>query len=379
MTLPRKVEHLVIGGGLAGSMAGLRLAEAGREVLLVERERGPRPKVCGEFLSAEAVEYLRAAGVDPLRYGAQPVRGLRFSAGARVIETELPFSALSLSRTTLDELLLRCAESSGCAVARGAAVERLTRADGEWQAATDDGAMVRAAHVVLASGKHDVRGWARPSGAQNDLIGFKMHWRLAPEQARELAGCIELHQFSGGYGGLVAVEDGTANLSLVVRRRLFQQLGSWPALLVHMRARNELLAARLAGAQPAWERPMAVSAIPYGYLARSSDGVWRVGDQAAVIPSFTGDGMAIAMHSACLAVERILAGGTIEEYQRDLAAQLRGGMRIATALSRLMASGIAGFVAPVAMAVLPYLLEPIARATRIPAQALVGAPSLRDC
>ena len=80
--------------------------------------------------------------------------------------------------------------------------------------------------------------------------------------------------------------------------------------------------------------------------------------------------MAIAMHSACLAVERILAGGTIEEYQRDLAAQLRGGMRIATALSRLMASGIAGFVAPAAMAVLPYLLEPVARATRIPSSAL---------
>jgi flavin-dependent dehydrogenase len=370
MTLPRRVEHLVIGGGLAGSMAGLRLAEAGREVLLLERERGPRPKVCGEFLSAEAVEYLRAAGVDPLRYGAQAVRGLRFSGGARVIETELPFSALSLSRTILDELLLRCAESSGCAVARGAAVERLTRADGEWQAATDDGAMVRAAHVVLASGKHDVRGWARAGGAQNDLIGFKMHWRLSPEQARELAGCIELHQFSGGYGGLVAVEGGAANLSLVVRRRLFQQLGSWPALLVHMRARNELLAARLAGAQPAWERPMAVSSIPYGYLARSSDGAWRVGDQVAVIPSFTGDGMAIAMHSACMAVERMSEGRSVVEYQRELAAQLRGGMRIATALSRLMASGIAGFVAPAAMAVLPYLLEPVARATRIPSSAL---------
>jgi flavin-dependent dehydrogenase len=137
-----------------------------------------------------------------------------------------------------------------------------------------------------------------------------------------------------------------------------------------MSARNELLEARLAAAEPAWERPMAVSAIPYGYLARSSDGVWRVGDQVAVIPSFTGDGMAIAMHSASMAVESLLAGRSVPEYQERLGAQLRGGMRIATALSRLMASGIAGLVAPVAMAVLPYLLAPIARATRIPSSSL---------
>jgi flavin-dependent dehydrogenase len=352
-------------------MAALRLAEAGREVVLLERERGPRPKVCGEFLSAEAIDYLRAAGVDPLRYGAQQVKGLRFSAGTRVVETELPFPAMSLSRAVLDEQLLRCAESSGCSVARGVAVEKLVRAGDEWHAHTEDGRTVHAANVVLASGKHDLRGWARPHGAQNDLIGFKMHWRLAPWQSHDLARHIELHQFAGGYGGLVAVEDGAANLSVVVRRSLFRQLGGWPALLAHMRAHNTLLDARMTEAVPAWERPMAISSIPYGYLARHSDGLWRVGDQAAVIPSFTGDGMAIAMHSACMAVEMMLASRAVEEYQRVLTAQLRGGMRIATALSRLMASGIAGLVAPAAMAVLPYLLGTIAWATRIPRSALL--------
>jgi len=53
------IENLVIGGGPAGSMLALRLAGSGREVRLLEKEREPHHKVCGEFLSAEAVEYLR--------------------------------------------------------------------------------------------------------------------------------------------------------------------------------------------------------------------------------------------------------------------------------------------------------------------------------
>ena len=369
----RSVECLVIGGGLAGAMAGLRLAEAGRAVLLVERESGPRAKVCGEFLSAEAVAYLRGAGVDPLRYGARPVRRLRFSAGARVVETELPFHALSLSREVLDEQLLRRAEDRGCTVIRGVAVEKLTREDQGWQAFTDVGDAIGATQVVLASGKHDVRGWARAGGVQNDLIGFKMHWRLASE----LGGAIELHQFAGGYGGLVEVEDGAANLSVVVRRSVYQRLGGWPGLVAHMRRGNRSLDERLDGSEALWERPLAISSIPYGYLARGTDGCWRVGDQAAVIPSFTGDGMAIALHSAAMAVEMMVAGQGALEYQKRLAAQLRRGMRIGTVLSRLMASRGARVVAPAAMVVLPLVLGTIARATRIPERALIPV-ALRD-
>ena len=53
----------MIGGGLAGSMVAMRLASAGREVVLLEKEREAHHKVCGEFLSREAIHYL-AAGRD---------------------------------------------------------------------------------------------------------------------------------------------------------------------------------------------------------------------------------------------------------------------------------------------------------------------------
>ena len=71
---------------LAGSMAALRLARAGRQVMLVEREVAAHAKVCGEFLSPEAVAYLRQAGVDPLALGAASIGRLRVLKGRRAIE-----------------------------------------------------------------------------------------------------------------------------------------------------------------------------------------------------------------------------------------------------------------------------------------------------
>src|ERR1700678_1490057 len=120
-----RVECLAIGGGLAGAMAAMRLTQAGREDLLIEKERTAHDKVCGEFLSPEAVAYLREAGVEPLGLGAARLRRVRLAAGERVIDASLPFEALSLSRRMLDEALLTKADEAGCVVRRGTAVERL--------------------------------------------------------------------------------------------------------------------------------------------------------------------------------------------------------------------------------------------------------------
>ena len=67
---PSTVDHLIIGGGPAGSILALRLAAAGRQVTLIEREHEPHHKVCGEFLSREAIDYLTQVGVSPRDLGA---------------------------------------------------------------------------------------------------------------------------------------------------------------------------------------------------------------------------------------------------------------------------------------------------------------------
>lgn len=366
-------ECLVIGGGLAGSMAALRLARAGRQVMLVEREVAAHAKVCGEFLSPEAVAYLRQAGVDPLALGAASIGRLRVLKGRRAIEVELPFPALSLSRSALDEALLERAGDAGAAVQRGFAVRQLSGGPGGWVAECSDGAQFEARSAFLATGKHDLRGWARPAGTQNDLVGFKMHWRLGAAQIEALRGLMALFLFAGGYGGLCLVEGDLANLCFVVRRSRLQRGEGRFELLSEIEQGNSAMADILSGAEPLLERPLAISPIPYGLLAggrAARDGLWRVGDQAAVIPSFTGDGMSIALHSGALAAEMFMAEASAGAFQETLRRQLRPGMRLATLVSRAMVSGMGRMAAPAALAVCPAVVRWIAEGTRIPAGAL---------
>jgi menaquinone-9 beta-reductase len=367
------VDNLVIGGGLAGGMTALRLAEAGREVLLVEKERAAHHKVCGEFLSPEAVKYLCEAGVDPVSLGAVPIEHLRLSAGSKIMEAPLPFRALSLSRCVLDAALLARAAEEGCIVRRGVAAARLGHSGDNWTAEWADGTRQPARTVFLATGKHDLRGWGRTAGGQRDLVGFKLHWRLTTSETRALRGFMDLFLFSGGYGGLALVENDVANLCLVVRRSRLRKLGGWPEVLTCLLEENAHISRRLAGARALWERPLAISSIPYGYLASQRSGAWCVGDQAAVIPSFTGDGMAIALHSGALAAAMYLDGGTPDQHQRMLRAHLRKGMLTATWLSRAMVSTAAPALAPFALKVLPQATGWIANSTRIPHDALLSA------
>ena len=107
MSAEYQVDHLVIGGGPAGAMVALRLAAAGRQVMLLEKEPGPHHKVCGEFLSREAVQYLHQAGISPFDLGGAAIGKVRLSSGNKVVASLLPFGAVSLSRSALMRLSSR--------------------------------------------------------------------------------------------------------------------------------------------------------------------------------------------------------------------------------------------------------------------------------
>jgi menaquinone-9 beta-reductase len=370
-------ELVVIGGGLAGSMLAIRLAAAGREVVLLEKEREAHDKVCGEFLSREAVAYLAQAGIDPRELGACAIQRVRLLSGKRTVETRLPFTALSLSRRILDEMLLQRAKDLGCEVRRGAFVERLDARknphDSEFTVRLRNTDAIQARTVFLATGKHDLSAWERGEGGQTDLVGFKMHWKLTQKQTEVLRGVMELFLFRAGYGGISLIEGGTANLCLVVRRGRLRELGGWTELLAAMRDELPALRERLEKAEACWQKPLAISPVPYGHLRGATDGIWRVGDQAAVIPSFTGDGMSIALHSGALAAEMYLQGKSAEEYAHCLEEQLRVGMRFAMGLSRAMVTNGGRLAAPFLMSLVPGAMAGIAALTRIPDGALLRA------
>lgn len=362
---------VVVGGGIAGAALAAHLARAGRAVLLVERRPGPHHKVCGEFISSEAALYLDDLDVDLLALGAVRMRAVRLAAERRVAAAPLPFPAFSLSRRVLDETLVRAAAAAGAEVRRGRAVHDIASHAGGWALALDDGSALTASQVFLATGKHDIRGWKRPAGAQHDLVAFKMHWRLSPDQAADLGAGVELALFSGGYAGLEPVEDGIANLCLVVRRKHLAALGPrWELLLAALRAASPHLDRRLAGAVACWNRPLAIASIPYGYIAARNHGPWLLGDQAAVIPSFAGAGIAIALHSARLAADIHLAGGSAAEFQVRLARDVAPQVRRATWMSRMLVHPAGQALAAGGARVAPDLLAVIARMTRIPSECL---------
>lgn len=359
-------DALVIGGGPAGAALAVALADAGRTVVLVEREAEARHKVCGEFLSVEAVRCLAALDIDLAALGAVPIETVRLAVRGSVAEARLPFPAMSLSRKVLDEALLRRASAAGAKILRGRAVRRLAARDGLWQAGLQDGATVSAGAAFLATGKHDLRGWRRPAGLQPGLVGFKQHWRLAADQQQALARCVELTLFGDGYLGLEPVEGGQANLCLLAgRERLVRAAGRWEALLAGIRAEAPLLDRRLQGGQPCWRRPLAIAAIPFGHVWRGASGPWRLGDQAAVAPAFAGDGVSVALHSARMAATTFLNGGTATEFHAKLADTLSTTIRAGTRLSRLLVRPVPQALVGVGANALPPLMAWCAGATRL--------------
>lgn len=388
-------EVIVIGGGLAGCAAAIELARAGVAVRLLERTTGPQHKVCGEFLSAEALGYLASLGIDVRELGAVPIEKVSLAGATQ----RLPFRAMSLTRCRLDEALLAAAAEVGVDVQRGAQVQALEREGHGWrvdfaQAATEGPAQphtLHAATVFLATGKHDLRGLPRPAGEQPGLVGLKMYFELSDRQQRALRGRVELALYQGGYAGLQPVEDNRANLCcLVDRQRLQAHNGQWEPLLAEMRAQSALLRTRLEGARPLLEKPLAISSIPYGFVRRPRPQslathneaprprLWSLGDQAAVIPSFTGDGMSIALHSGCLAAGIYLGGGTALEFQQRLHDQLRRQVKLATLVSRSLVHPWTRRLVVGAARAVPATVGLIARQTRIATPLLVpfGRPGM---
>jgi len=359
-------------------MLAMRLADAGREVTLLEKERTAHHKVCGEFLSHEALQYLQQVGIDPCELGAVSIRFVRLSTGRKTAKAALPFEAVSLSRYTLDAAMLMRANKKGCDVQRGAFVETLTDQGDAWLVQLRDGRSISARTVFLANGKHDLHRWERAEGKQCDLVGFKMHWRLNPTQTRALRELMELFLFTGGYGGLSLIESDVANLCLVVQRAKLRKLGGWTQLFAALLCENPHLLQRMQGATSLWERPLAVSPIPYGYLAGHPDGIWCIGDQAAVIPSFTGEGMSIALHTAALAAEMYLDGASPNEYHHRLCTQLGRGMSLSTSLSRAIVSSGGRKFAPFALSLFPNAMQWIAASTRIPDHVLLNGLANTD-
>ena len=207
---------VIIGGGPAGAAAAISLARAGHAVTLIERSVHASDKVCGDFLSAEAIETIEGLGVDlsaASTITAVPPRAPAIALSPRACR----FAARGLSRRALDEALLRQAQAHGATVLRGHRVRAIRQDGGSLRLDCGSLGSVVADSVFLATGKHELRGAAR-TGHDSGLVGLKMYYALATSQLEALRDHVELILVAGGYAGLQLVEADRAVLCVLVPR-----------------------------------------------------------------------------------------------------------------------------------------------------------------
>lgn len=328
-------DAVIVGGGPAGCAAAIALARAGARPLLLERDRAATEKVCGEFLAEDAARLLARLGLDLPALGAVPIRRALLGAGRHVTEMALPFAAWGLPRATLDAALLEAAAAAGAELRRGVAVAGAERAGEGWRLRLASGESLSAARLVLATGKHELRGLKRQAGG--GALGVKLPlWGEGPDAAIALLAC------PGGYAGLQPRPGGGANLCAALDPRVAGVAAaarSAEAFLDHVAGGSALAARLLADLRPALARPLTVAGVPYGFLHRGGGAgePFRIGDQAAVVPSFCGDGVAMALGSGIAAAAALGRGVTAGAHHAAWASGIAGGMRLAGILSWLAA------------------------------------------
>ena len=357
----RRTAALILGGGPAGSAAAILLARGGVVPTVLERTREPADALCGGFLSWRSLAALRGLGIEADDLNPQRIDRLRLFNGKRVVESALPAPALAVSRRRLDSVLLDQAREMGASVERGVTVRRL-ESD---QAHLADGGKIAGDAVVLATGKHELRGAQRQLPQNPDpALGLRVRLGPAPGLDRLVGTCVELHLVAGGYAGVARQEDGSVNLCLAIRRSRLHAAGSPGALLSRLGEEAPAFGERLAWmtADPTID---AVANVPYGWrTAVTEPGVFRLGDQAGVIPSLAGEGMGIAIASGTAAAQAILHGTGAQTFQRRFAATLARPMAVAGAIRRLAEVPL-GAAALMHGAAIPGVANAVARLTRI--------------
>lgn len=350
----------IIGGGPAGCVAAAHLARGGLDVVLIEKLATPAYRVCGEFISGEGLPYL--SDVD-LSYATHIPR-MRLHGPARSCEATLPVAGRGLSRVRMDGALLQAAANAGALVQRGEQVKTLERGGAGYLVGPHEARV-----VICATGKAEFMPVQTRAGRDSGMVGFKVHLRLSPAAQARLEGHVELFVFSGGYGGFTPIEGGLVNLCFLLEKRVIERYGrDWQTTARELSGACEGLAAHLEGSEPAFWPPAVVANIPYGFVREKAvaDDLFCVGDQLAVIPSLTGEGMAIAMMSGRRAAEYILQGTSAAAFHTEMAGILIPRVRLGFHVHRLFKSPRISDLGAQLVQRWPRLIEYIFKNTRLP-------------
>src|SRR5881409_435379 len=300
----------IVGGGPAGSSCAAFCALAGLRTLVIEREKFPREKVCGDCLNPSCWAVLEHLGV------AQRVRDLRHSKldsvefiaidGHNVV-VDLPTGdscELSVKRSLFDDLLLTRARDVGADVREGTTLTALANS-GNWKIETAAGESFSARTLIGADGRNSTVARLRnllPHPAR-ERVALQAHIPLPRNFGRR----IILQFLREGYSGQAPVNETQLNLCLVGTPPTISRLRQWAE-------RHFEIAAH----QP-WRTITPLTRSP---VSCAHENLLFIGDAARVVEPFTGEGIYYALRSGELAadaIKKIIRGKDRQLALRDFA------------------------------------------------------------
>ncbi|MGB8887588.1 MAG: NAD(P)/FAD-dependent oxidoreductase [Candidatus Korobacteraceae bacterium] len=332
---PSLFDLAVIGGGPAGSSAAITAARLGARVVLLEAREFPRHKVCGEFVSAEALGVLagllrEAPSAKSLFDNAPVMDRTRLLRGNRSLEAPVVPAALSITRYDLDAALWKAAQVAGLETRANCEVVA-SDGDGPFRLQTSDGELGAKA-LVVAAGRWSQFTADRSMPPGPKWIGLKAHFH----ESRPLRS-TDLYFFRHGYCGVQPVAADLVSACAMVRSDRATSLQEVFAL-------HPQLAKRAAGWK-AVTQPVSTAPLIYRPPQATRGNVIFVGDAAAFIDPFAGDGISIALRSgeaAGQSIGRLLAGELTlaesvaayrAEYARQFVPLLSAAARVRSLMS----------------------------------------------
>ena len=347
----QKSKIAIVGAGPAGASLACRLARANFEVVLIERERFPRQKLCGEFVSPECLEHFRELEVlsEMFSIGGDRISETIFYApnGKSINVSSKWFigetSALSVSRAEMDFRLLEKAKSLGVKVFEetsvvGLLIEKDSVCGVKVKNKNNETFEIAADLTIDATGRANVLGKLAEKARRGEeekkrrrdtsqisnlksqikdqrpktkdqrskLVGFKTHL----ENVNLEKGRCEIYFFRGGYGGLSFVEGNRANHCFLIKSEVVKEFNSNAEKIVEeVIFENVRARAMMENSKSVFDW-LAVSVDGFGVKnLNPAKNLFAVGDAAAFIDPFTGSGMLMALQSA-----EILANVIIENF-----------------------------------------------------------------
>ena len=339
--LPTHCDVLVIGAGPAGSACAQKLAEAGRDVLLVDQHDFPRDKICGDGLIPDSHAALQRLGVfDEVMAAARHVSHVRCVAPRGGV-VDVPGQLSVLPRKLLDHILVRSAQRAGARLATPL----------RFEAPLLDGERVVGARLKAGDGSHEVRaGWVvlATGAVPQGLIAAGLCERRAPSGVAlrgyvkndAMVGRISQLQIvwhprlRGGYGWIFPAPGGTFNIGAgltgshvelkggkgkmrsVNLREMFQAFAEVYAPAGEL-MRSGTLLGELKGA------PLRCSLLGARW---SRPGLLVTGEAAGSTYAFTGEGIGKAMETGMLAAQALQQRGSDADIAQRYEATLRALM-----------------------------------------------------